>query len=403
MRFLKPTLICAVAFFCALTATAQITEANYREALSLGYQPYPYSFVQVQGGLGTTFTNKAFSDLLVPTASVAYGRFFGSGVGARIHVNGWQSKGGFKSIDKTYNFNYLNTNLDLLLNLTNIFSKKNSNAFNVILVAGLGLNYAWGNDDMDKILASSVLPAESTANAWGKGKSHESLYSHNLRAGLLFDFNLSKNINIGLEIDMNSLSDRFNSKYSNKDDWMMTAQVGVTYKFGFKTPQKPDPAIIKKVVIPEPEPEPVVTPEPEPEPEPVVAPEPTPVVTPIAAETTKAAEVKVTPIKETIYYFESHTALDESNQYESKIGRIAEWAKKYPTGKITVYGYADKGTGIPERNLKYSKQRAENVAKALREAGVSESQIDEVDGFGDTIQPYPDNNDWNRCVIIEGK
>ena len=120
MKFLKSILLAAAAIVFATNASAQTTEADYQEALKLGYRPYPYWFVQAQGGVGTTFTNKSFTDLLSPTASIGFGRFFGSGVGARIHVTGWESKGGFKSIDDTYKFNYVNTNLDLMLNLTNI-------------------------------------------------------------------------------------------------------------------------------------------------------------------------------------------------------------------------------------------------------------------------------------------
>lgn len=400
MRFLKCSLLAVMTFFGILTASAQITEEAYQEALRLGYRPYPYSFVQVQGGVGFTPTNKSFGDLLSPTASLAYGRFFGSGVGARLHVNGWQSKGGFRSIDDTYKFNYINTNADLLLNLTNIFSKSNHHVVDVILVAGVGLNYAWGNDDLDAILASANPPTENTSNAWGEGKSRESLYSHNIRAGLLFDVNVAKNWSIGLEIDANSLSDRFNSKYSNRDDWMITAQLGVTYKFGFKAPKKPDPIIEKKVVLPPPPPE-----EPdEPEAVDTTATEPvTPVtpVEPVTPVTPVEPEVQIVPYTTTIYYFESKRELDESNQWEQKIGWVKEWADKYPKGKISITGYADKGTGIPERNLRYSQERADNVKKALIEAGVPESMIITCEGLGDTIQPYPENNDYNRCVIIE--
>lgn len=393
MRFLK-TLLLAVMTLCGVvTASAQITEEAYQEALKLGYRPYPYSFVQLQGGLGATLTNKAVSDLMVPTASVSFGRFFGSGVGARLHVNGWQSKGGFRSIDDTYKFNYINTDADLLLNLTNLFSKTNRHFVDVILVGGIGLNYAWGNDDLDAILGSTNPPAESTSNAWGtNGNSRKSLYSHNLRAGVLFDFNVAKNWSIGLEVDANSLSDRFNSKYSNRDDWMITAQLGVTFKFGFKPPRTPDPILVKPVKPVEPKKEEVIETPVDTTPTVVAPPPPPPVV-----------EEKIPALKEAIYYFESKRELDESNQWETKIQRVVDWAKKYPKGKITVTGYADKGTGIPERNLKYSQERAENVAKALREAGVPDSMIVSVEGLGDTIQPYPDNNDWNRCTIIEGE
>ena len=80
---------------------------------------------------------------------------------------------------------------------------------------------------------------------------------------------------------------------------------------------------------------------------------------------------------------------------------MAEWCTKYPNKKITIDGYADKGTGNPTINAEYAQQRAAKVASALKEKGVPESQMT-VKSYGDTVQPFPDN-DKNRCVIIEGK
>ena len=238
MRILKSFLLAAAVGLFSLSANAQ--DNNEKE---LDYKPYPHGFIQLQGGAGTTFTNVPlvdggspfFSDksLISPTASIGAGAFFTPAVGARLHVNAWESEGGFRSIEDHYKFNYVNTNADLLLNLTNLFSKKKYHTFNLILVGGVGLNYAWNNDDLDAILATQT-PAESTCNAWGEGKSRENLLSHNLRVGLLADVNLAKHWSLGVEVDMNSLDDRFNSKYSNSDDWMLTAQLSLTYKFGFK-------------------------------------------------------------------------------------------------------------------------------------------------------------------------
>ncbi len=393
MQIFKKTLLVLTTALCSLGASAQAQHACCQEAQQLGYRPYPYTFVQLQGGLGTTFTNKAFTDLLSPTASVGFGRFFGSAVGARLHVNAWESKGGFNSIEDTYKFKYVNTNADLLLNLTNLFSKRDNHLFNVILVGGVGLNYAWGNDDLDAILARPVtlLPTENTTNAWGEGKTRESLLSHNLRAGLLFDFNLAKHWNVGVEIDANSLDDRFNSKYNNSDDWMVTAQLSLTYKFGHKKPcQKRE----EPVIVPEPEPEPIV----EPEPEPIVEPEPEPIVEPEpVVEPEPIVVVEEKPLKETIFY-----AIRESDpDQEAILNKVVAWHKEYPAKTITVQGYADKGTGTPQLNVGYAQKRAEKVAAALKAKGVAADNL-AVSSYGDTVQPFAEN-DKNRCVIIEGK
>jgi outer membrane protein OmpA-like peptidoglycan-associated protein len=51
--------------------------------------------------------------------------------------------------------------------------------------------------------------------------------------------------------------------------------------------------------------------------------------------------------------------------------------------------------------VKYAKQRAEKVAKALQEKGIAASRMD-VSSYGDTVQPFSEN-DRNRCVIVVGE
>lgn len=385
MHIFKTTLLAVAALFCATSASAQeaahCDNACCAEAQALGYKPYPYNFVQLQGGLGTTFTNKSFTDLLSPTASVGVGRFFAPAVGARLHINAWESKGGFRTIDDTYKFNYLNTNADVLLNLTNLFSKKNNHLLNVILVGGIGLNYAWNNDDLTNLLdnPAAVQPGESTTNAWGDGRTRKSLLSHNLRAGLLFDVNVCKNWNVGFEIDANSLDDRFNSKYNNSDDWMVTASVSITYKFGHKKYTAPTPTSIGATPIFQDTKQSDTA----------VTPPPTPVV---------EQKPEPTPLNEVITY-----ARRQSTPVpEEVVAKVAQWSKENPEKTIVVNGYADKGTGTSPTNLTYSEERANHITKLLIQAGVPAERI-ETHAYGDTVQPYPNDNDKNRCVIIEGK
>ena len=369
MRILKSFLLAVAVGLFSVSATAQDNKEK-----ELDYKPYPHGFIQLQGGVGTTFTNVPlvdagspfFSDksLISPTASIGAGAFFTPAVGARLHVNAWESKGGFRSIEDNYKFNYVNTNADLLINLTNLFSKKKYHTFNLILVGGVGLNYAWNNDDLDAILATQT-PAESTCNAWGEGKSREDLLSHNLRVGLLADINLAKHWSLGVEVDMNSLDDRFNSKYNNSDDWMLTAQLSLTYKFGFKKVKKEVP--VAPVVVKKEEPKPVVV------------------------------EKKEEPLKEVLFYVIRGAEINP----EAIINKAAEWGKEYPNKKITVSGYADKGTGNAKINMEYSQLRVDKVVESLKEKGIPASQI-ESKAYGDTVQPFAEN-DKNRCVIIEGK
>lgn len=344
-----------------------------------------YKFIQLQGGVGTTFTDVNFTQLMSPTASIGIGSYFHP-IGARFHVNAWESKGGFTSIPDTYKFNYINTNFDLLANLTAFFTKESCKTFNLYLVGGIGLNYAWNNNDLSTIL-SSQSPLENTTNVWGSGKTHEYILGHVFRTGIMADLSLSPNWTLGLEVDINSLSDRFNSKYSNSDDWMLTVQLGATYKFGHKKAKSVVPAIATTPAIQEKEETaPIIVEEKKEE----IIPEPTPVVE-------EKPIIEIQPLNESLHY----AIRDSKISSMAVIEKVAEWAKASPDKKIIVSGYADKETGNATINMKYSQERVDRVVEALKAKGVPASQI-EAKAYGDTIQPYTEN-DKNRCVIIIGK
>lgn len=389
---LKAIIFASATMLCSMTAVAQeesSIEGGYlAEAQELGYLPYSYNFIQVQGGFGSTFTDVSCWKLLAPTYSFAVGRMFSPIIGARIHVNGWKGKGGFddylymgreqemhSSSVLKYKYSYINTDLDLMVNIFNIFSKKVHRPFDIYMIGGLGVNYAWHNKQFEGIISNYEVGSDIT-NAWGPTQSRENILSRNLRLGLLADVNIAKHWSVGAEVDFNALDDRFNSKYKNADDWMMTAQLSVTYKFGFKPAPAPKaPAVTATPVYQETKQAETV---------------PTPAPKPVVVET---------PVNETIFY-----ALRESDltsDRESICNKVVDWCKKYPNKTITISGYADKGTGNPKLNVGYAQQRAEKVAAMLKKKGVPASQMN-VKSYGDTVQPFAEN-DKNRCVIIEGK
>ena len=82
---------------------------------------------------------------------------------------------------------------------------------------------------------------------------------------------------------------------------------------------------------------------------------------------------------------------------KAKVERLIKFLKDNPNTKVAVTGYADVGTGNPKINMGYSKGRAENVAKALTDAGIAADRIT-VDAKGDTVQPFSEN-DKNRVTI----
>jgi hypothetical protein len=134
-------LFAAATLMLGFSATAYAQDA---EDDGLDYKPYPYMFIGVQGGGQTTFTNYDNLKLITPTASLSFGGFFTPVVGARLHFNGMWNKGGFlnETIDQKYDYKYLTSDLDLMINLVTLFGKKNYYPVNLYLIGGVGLNYA---------------------------------------------------------------------------------------------------------------------------------------------------------------------------------------------------------------------------------------------------------------------
>ncbi len=360
----------ALGLLAPCTALAQGSDKDKGELKS-------YNYFEAQGGIQLTPTDVTNNKLITGTAGLSFGRFFSHGVGLRLHVNGWKSKSGFKLGDEStyYNWNYITSDIDVLLNLNHIFGKKQHYAVNVMLLGGVGLNTAWGNDGANSFASDN--PTLNMNNVWDGTK-----LSHNIRAGVRLETDVTKPIGVSLEVAANSLNDHFNSKYSNCDDWMITAMLGVSVRFGHKYKTKPVPPAPAPEPKPEPKPAPAPAP-PAPKPEPAPAPKPEP---------------KPETLREEKFYDIRGV---ETESPQAQLQRVADYMKRNPEAKIKITGYADKQTGTAAVNMKYSKQRAENFKEQLvKDYGVDANRII-TEAKGDTVQPFSEN-DKNRCIIIIG-
>ncbi len=362
MQFKRILAVLALAAGIAAPALAQ------EEDDGLDYKPFPYMFIGVQGGGQTTLTNFSNSKLITPTASLSFGAWFTPVVGARIHVNGIWNKGGLSNAysdegvtkyeDLKYKYKYVTSDIDVMINLVSLFGRKSYYPLNVYLIGGIGLNTAWDNDeacDMKNLLSY----------AWD-GKR----FSHNARIGAQIDYNICKNVSINLEADANNLNDHYNSKSSSKDDWQITAQLGLAFKFGYKK---------KQVVVPE-------------------------EIWETRIDTIWYDDVEYVDvtrdrdIKREIFFEIRESDVATTTE---QIQAVAEFLKGVTDAEITITAYADAGTGNPKINMTYSEERAQKTKQALIDAGVDESIFKSVEWKGDTEQPYAEN-DMNRVSIITG-
>ncbi len=261
----------------------------------------PHWFMQVQAGAAHTVGEADFTDLISPAAAVNVGYKFAPAFGARLGVSGWQAKAGWVTPSQTYQYKYLQGNLDIMADLSTLFCGFNpKRVFNAYIFGGAGLNHAFDNDE---------------ANALDT-RSHELEYlwqdKQNLiagRMGLGCDLRLNDRLAINIEGNANALSDKFNSKKAGNCDWQFNVLVGLNIKLG-KSYKKTAPVYY--------EPEPVVE---QPKPQPVVKqPEPEPVA------------VVVEPMKQNIF-FALNSALLQKDQ-QSKIDAMVAYMESIRQAKL---------------------------------------------------------------------
>lgn len=345
--------------FCLMTTTASAKDEEEKSVT------YPQLFFGMQGGAQTTFTDYNNWKLFTPTASFSFGSFFTPVVGARLHFNGIWNKGGYVSDaeDFKYNYKYLTSDVDVMVNLVSLIGKREYYPVNVYLIGGIGLNYAWCNGDAFARKDVLVLADEGCS------------FSHNARIGAQLDYNISKHVSLNIEAAANTLKDRFNSKLSSKGDWQLTVQMGVAYKFAAKKTKR-----AQEVIIPEPE----------------IVPE----VWETRVDTIWYDDVVVTPRDENgSRTWNIHYGLRESNfDANDQLASIGAFLKDFHDCKVDIKSYSDAKTGNPKINMEISKQRCEKAVKALTDAGVPATSITS-NYYGDTIQPF-DENDKNRVTVI---
>ena len=356
------------------------------------YDHNPYWYIQLQGGAQYTLGEIDFSDLLSPNVQVAVGRQFSPVFGARLAVNAWQSKAGIEAGNTTYKWNwkYVAPGIDLTFNLSNLFCGFNPNRiFNFSVFGGLGANIGWDNQVNDINAAAAALypytvaasgASENTAYAWDGTKVR--LFG---RAGVAADFKINDKVSLGLEVNANTLSDRYNSKKAGNWDWYFNALAGVKINLGStystrtieapKVPEKVIERVIERVVE-------------KPVPQQVVEP------TRAVAEKKEAEDTK---FRRDIFYLKPGKTWIDKSEYH-KVKEVADYMKEHPNCTVEVTGYADRGTGNPKINNNLSQRRAQAVANMLiRNYGIKKNRI-KVDFKGDTIQPFAKEIE-NRVAI----
>ena len=364
--------------FVAGLAVASFT-AYAQDEVETEYVFNPHWYIQGQFGFQHTLGEIDWSDLNSPNAQLAVGYNWSSVWGARLSLNAWQSKAGIQLHEERLNgyeykwkWNYVSPTVDLTMNLSNLIAGFNpKRVVDISIFAGVGANIRFNNDEAQKVDADLQAAYPTVKDPfymrylWDGNKT-----SFVGQWGIDADFKINDRVSVVVEANWNTLTDRYNSKKAGNTDWYFNTLAGVkinlgkTYTKRVKALPPCEPQIIEKEVIKE-----------------------------IVKEVVKEPDG---PIRRDIFFVIRGSEVSSSEM--PKLEEIAAYMEKHPTAKVSITGYADKGTGNPRVNKKYSEARAKMVAGLLHDKfGISNSRIS-YSFMGDTEQPYAEN-DLNRLTI----
>ena len=379
---LNKIFLTATLLFAGVCANAQETVTEYV------FQPH--WFMQAQIGGQETLGEGKFGKLLSGNAQLAGGYKFNPYIGIRLAVNAWASRGAVAGPEwfnhgatNYYKWNYVAPTVDAVVDLTNLIGGYNpTRLVEVDLLAGLGANGAWHNKDAQKLNANFQSEwtkhlqdvTHTTSTDFPEGNLLQDPWVHGKwrflgQFGCALNFNVSKCVQVGLELMANLTTDHYNSKLYGNPDWYFNALLGVGWSFGPKYS-------VNTRVVEEPAPEPVIVEK---------------VVEKIVEVPVQVEEKKVEKEvfrRDVFFLINQHYIRPQEME---KVAQVAEYLQSHPNATVTITGYADKGTGSMAFNLRLSAQRSQAVAKALQDKYYIPASRMIVKSMGeDMYQPYPD-------------
>lgn len=289
-----------------------------------------------------------FGDRLVPAFEFYIGKWFTPGIGTRIALNGFKNLGvtqnGSHSTGEVYDasqwlekqeFNYYNVHADVLFNLHHLLSGyRQDRKFTTSPYVGLG----W-----------MVTKDEPTARE----------ISANL--GIYNSLRLSKKFDVTLDLRGSMVNDRFDGELgARKTEGMLTAALGLAYRFKERTWEKPTTTVIsyseaelnalrEEVAELAADNDALRK---------LIADAKSETITDVKIEkSVLASPILVTfPINKSIV----------SNEARVNLGFFAKAIKENKSDVVyKVTGYADKGTGNPQINERLSRERADAIFNVL--------------------------------------
>lgn len=352
-------------------------------------------FIGVHGGINNASgenirLGRNFGDVFGWTGAISLGKYFSPAVGARVQA-GYMTQHGIANEefadyhhlsgkDSHYDFHNIFGYVDGLLNFNNILGTfKESTKFNVIGIIGVGVNSVGGFSDNIKGWAHSA------SNPVGYNVKTDNKTYFSMRAGMGFQWFISKAWDLGLEVTYHAVDDGYNGvRDDKKNDGYFNALLGLTYHFKdqygdhrFKYRRLTDADLIDELnrkinaaradlagIRPE---------------------------TKDEGSQTRILDMTVS------FIIDKYNITDIQKK---NVEAVANYIKVHDDVNVVVTGYADVQTAYPAYNMKLSERRAKAVYNMLvNEFGVDPDRL-RMDYKGDTVQPYARKNEWNRVVVF---
>lgn len=374
----------------AQTAVGEVVEYTFQ----------PHWYVQGQVGLQETLGESSFGKLAAFNAQLGGGFQFSPVFGARLAVNGWTSKASIDVLNQHHNWkwSYLSPTVTLTIDLVNLLGGYNPERWiSGGVFAGVGANIAWNNGQANTANFNMDMDRANGVNAYLKNLLYADIPASDRpnplrniwdgtktrfvgQFGVFADVKVSKRVKIGLELQANVLPDGYNSKRAGNADWYFNGYVGVKYSFGSGYKKE-----VRKLVEENSSVTDVV--------ERIVE---VPVEKVVVKEVIKEVPAALT---RNVFFKISKTVITKDQMYN--VAEIASYLKDNPDAKVTVTGYADKGTGSMSINLRLAKERAQAVVDALTgKFGIDASRIVAKSMGEEADQPFaePELNRVSICV-----
>lgn len=338
----------------------------------------------ISGGIGTQVYfgdndgKASFGKRLAPAIDIAVGKWFTPGIGLRVAYNGLQAKGATPNANDVYvkggqysngyykqKWNMANFHGDVLFNLSNmLMGYDEERVYSFIPYVGAGAAVSWS------------------------GPQRQNL---GINAGLINRFRVSDAWDFNVELRGLLMKEAFGGRAK---EGMAGLTVGVTYKFkkrGFNAvptvPMVPESQLndMRDRVN-------------------ALKSENESLKSDLVAARNKKPEVIIQKeagfVPNFVVVFTIGKSKIAKKEYMN-IEAMSKGIKANPGKTFTVTGYADKGTGSADYNLKLSKKRAEAVRDLMvNEFGVPASQL-KVDYKGGVDKMFYDDAKLSRVAIVE--